>query len=251
MILTTSRRPRGASRLRRRVCASEKRSTGFFRARTGHRFYNSNSGRWLNRDPKGEGGGVNIYVFVNNDGVGKVDKLGEVPWAPEPPPSNAVTPQGPFPSCKIAVKCTWATAFGIPIPFKHCGLVIDTGNGVYEMHGTGGTINTQFMIPSSTSAATGPWTSQNPQVCACLVNRMATWNQLNVPRNNMCENSNWTLKCGLNKCSANVNWGSQSKPRGFNCRKCLRWSNPSSPIGAPTGSGGGCCTLYGPSPCPA
>ena len=218
---------------------------------TGHRFYSSETGRWLNRDPLGEGGGLNLVAFVNNDCVGKIDKLGEVPWKPEPPPSNAVTPQGPFTTCKVAVKCTWATVFGVPIPIKHCGLVINTGNGVFEMHGTGGTINTVYMVPSTASAATGPWKTQNPQVCACLVNRMSTWNQLKVPRNNRCQNSNWTLNCGLKKCKVNVNWGNQSKPLGFNCRTCLKWYVPKSPIGAPTGSPGGCCIQRGPAPCPA
>ena len=61
---------------RRRVCASEKRCTGIFGARTGHRFYNSDDGRWLNRDPIGEQGGLNEYGFVNNTPTFYVDLLG-------------------------------------------------------------------------------------------------------------------------------------------------------------------------------
>lgn len=60
-------RPAGASMktycLRSR--ASEKRSTGIFRVETGRRFYNSDSGRWLNRDPIEERGGLNVYSFVH------------------------------------------------------------------------------------------------------------------------------------------------------------------------------------------
>jgi len=32
----------------------------------GHRFYNPDSGSWLNRDPIEEKGGLNVYGFVNN-----------------------------------------------------------------------------------------------------------------------------------------------------------------------------------------
>jgi len=46
-------------RSRRCNCASEKRCTGIFGARTGHRFYNPDAGRWLNRDPIEEEGGFN------------------------------------------------------------------------------------------------------------------------------------------------------------------------------------------------
>jgi len=33
-------------------------------------------GRWLNRDPIGERGGLNLYAFVGNDGVNLWDLLG-------------------------------------------------------------------------------------------------------------------------------------------------------------------------------
>jgi uncharacterized protein RhaS with RHS repeats len=42
----------------------------------GYRFYDPGAGRWLNRDPIGEEGGVNLYGMVGNDGVGRVDVLG-------------------------------------------------------------------------------------------------------------------------------------------------------------------------------
>jgi len=42
----------------------------------GYRFYNPNTGRWLNRDPIEERGGVNLYGFVGNDGITRSDKLG-------------------------------------------------------------------------------------------------------------------------------------------------------------------------------
>ena len=42
----------------------------------GHRYYDPKHGRWLSRDPIGEGGGVNLYGFVGNDGVNRSDYLG-------------------------------------------------------------------------------------------------------------------------------------------------------------------------------
>jgi RHS repeat-associated protein len=45
----------------------------------GFRYYMPDMGRWAGRDPIGEQGGVNLYGFVGNDGVGTVDVLGREP----------------------------------------------------------------------------------------------------------------------------------------------------------------------------
>ncbi|TAE89037.1 MAG: hypothetical protein EAZ81_13175 [Verrucomicrobia bacterium] len=42
----------------------------------GYRYYTPQTGRWINRDPIEEKGGLNLYGFVGNDGVGKWDYLG-------------------------------------------------------------------------------------------------------------------------------------------------------------------------------
>jgi RHS repeat-associated protein len=44
----------------------------------GQRYYNPALGRWLNRDPIEELGGVNLYAYVGNDPVGRFDALGEM-----------------------------------------------------------------------------------------------------------------------------------------------------------------------------
>jgi len=41
-----------------------------------YRFYSPQLGRWINRDPIGEAGGINLYGFVGNDGVNFLDFLG-------------------------------------------------------------------------------------------------------------------------------------------------------------------------------
>ena len=39
-------------------------------------FYSPQTGRWLSRDPAGEKGGINLYVFAKNDAVDETDLLG-------------------------------------------------------------------------------------------------------------------------------------------------------------------------------
>jgi RHS repeat-associated protein len=58
-------------------------STKYFDAETGlsyfgGRYYNAGLGRWLNRDPLDELGGVNLYAYVGNDPLDRVDPLGEM-----------------------------------------------------------------------------------------------------------------------------------------------------------------------------
>jgi RHS repeat-associated protein len=50
------------------------------------RDYDSDSGRWPNRDPIGERGGKNLFAFVGNDSVNKSDFLGWAPSNPKPKP---------------------------------------------------------------------------------------------------------------------------------------------------------------------
>jgi len=51
----------------------------------GYRFYDPGAGRWLNRDPIGEAGGLNLYGMVGNDALSSYDELGliaqAIPWA--------------------------------------------------------------------------------------------------------------------------------------------------------------------------
>jgi hypothetical protein len=41
-----------------------------------HAFYNPNTGRWLNRDPIEERGGVNLYAVASNEPLSKIDTDG-------------------------------------------------------------------------------------------------------------------------------------------------------------------------------
>jgi len=46
----------------------------------GYRYYDPKTGRWPSRDPIEEEGGLNLYGFVGNDGLGKIDVLGKEFW---------------------------------------------------------------------------------------------------------------------------------------------------------------------------
>jgi len=45
----------------------------------GYRFYDSATQRWLNRDPIGELGGINLYQYCYNDPINHIDPDGETP----------------------------------------------------------------------------------------------------------------------------------------------------------------------------
>jgi len=42
-------------------------------------YYDPGIQRWINRDPKSEEGGINLFNFVNNDSVGQIDPYGLTP----------------------------------------------------------------------------------------------------------------------------------------------------------------------------
>jgi len=42
----------------------------------GYRFYNASAGRWLNRDPIEEEGGLNLYAFVASEPIASFDAYG-------------------------------------------------------------------------------------------------------------------------------------------------------------------------------
>ena len=50
----------------------------------GYRYYSPDMGRWLNREPLGEAGALNIYSFVNNNSLRYIDLLGLLIKSPSP-----------------------------------------------------------------------------------------------------------------------------------------------------------------------
>ena len=81
-------------------CEAQKSRTGRFgNATSGYRFYNASTGRWLNRDPIQERGGINLYSYVRNSPVNESDPLGLDRNHNAPPSSDYVfpTPGNNFP----------------------------------------------------------------------------------------------------------------------------------------------------------
>jgi RHS repeat-associated protein len=65
----------------------------------GYRYYDSQIGRWLNRDPLEERGGINLYGFVGGDPISRVDVDGRSAVASAIPVAVvAAAVDGPFPA---------------------------------------------------------------------------------------------------------------------------------------------------------
>ena len=48
----------------------------------GYRYYDPFTGRWPSRDPIAERGGLNLYVFIGNDGLNSLDYMGMIDLGP-------------------------------------------------------------------------------------------------------------------------------------------------------------------------
>ena len=90
----------------------------------GYRFYSPGVERWMNRDPLGERGGINLYGFVQNDPVNFVDPegLARVPL-PRIRPNSKWNPKGRDPRTDMAKKFdkrfydTVGDGIGLFLPF--------------------------------------------------------------------------------------------------------------------------------------
>ena len=71
-----------------------------FLPQSAHCFYNATTGRWLSRDPVHEKGGKNLYGFVGNSSINKLDRLG---LAYGNPPSGPNGPQRPPATCPLCM----------------------------------------------------------------------------------------------------------------------------------------------------
>ena len=83
----------------------------------GYRFYDPNLQRWLNRDPIGELGAINLYGFVGNNPINFVDPFGLLTavFVGGPSPADAQNSSGnPFGHAAIAFTGQGIFSFGTP-----------------------------------------------------------------------------------------------------------------------------------------
>jgi RHS repeat-associated protein len=65
----------------------------------GYRFYDPQTQRWLSRDPINEAGGINLYGFVGNSPLNRIDPFGlDYGWPVVPPPGYppSIPPKPPL-----------------------------------------------------------------------------------------------------------------------------------------------------------
>jgi RHS repeat-associated protein len=127
---TTSRPPRtvnppnpmASNRLRRKSANAKSIRVADY----GYRYYDPLTGRWPSRDPLEEKGGMNLYVFVGNDGVGNWDFLGlDAGWKP------------------LSMDSGWelresTVQKNVKLDFKNGTMIINGGLGVAVYTGAGG-----------------------------------------------------------------------------------------------------------------
>ena len=82
-----------------------------------YRYYDPVTGRWPSRDPLQENSGINLYGFINNDGINKLDYLGLVDpdvWLNGEDPD----PNRPQPAPR-APRMIADNTFDVPLPYDH------------------------------------------------------------------------------------------------------------------------------------
>lgn len=67
-------------------------------------FLDSNLGRWINRDPIGERGGLNLYRYANNNPVNEIDPLGLTVYVYYHPAFPSAFPNDPFNHTAIVLR---------------------------------------------------------------------------------------------------------------------------------------------------
>lgn len=90
----------------------------------GFRFYDPTPSRWLNRDPMGEYGGINLFEPVCNSPLNCVDSDGRL--APTPVPAPISAPPGPSIASGLFTgggEITLGSALGLGIPVAVGGVV--------------------------------------------------------------------------------------------------------------------------------
>ncbi|MCW5556150.1 MAG: RHS repeat-associated core domain-containing protein [Verrucomicrobiae bacterium] len=92
----------------------------------GYRYYDPSTGRWLNRDPIEENGGINLYGFVHNDPVDKIDPFGKQVAVPIPVPPITI----PVPPPAILIGGAFCAGVAVGTVINECTPVGRIGEGI-------------------------------------------------------------------------------------------------------------------------
>jgi len=178
------------------------------------------------RDPIGyRGSPYDLYEYVDAQPLRKTDPSGKlgVPGCVADPYTDPPTTPFSGTKCRIAVRCGPATYSGVRVG-THCGLIVETDDGISSVDGTGGCENNfNWVTPVVDYGTTGPFTDFDISVCECLRTRSKQWNDMDLPRDPFGNNSNTSLGCLTKKCGVSIDFGSSGAPSGFERKCCFKW----------------------------
>ena len=110
---------------------------------------------------------------------------------------------------------------------EHCDLIVITGGSHgWDVGGSGGKINHINWQPADPGwGLLGDPDSEPDSTCDCLLQETNRWDQKNIPRNTLSNNSNWTLNCLTQKCGLQFTFGHGGSllgpiGSGGSCPKC-------------------------------
>ncbi|MCI5138790.1 MAG: RHS repeat-associated core domain-containing protein, partial [Candidatus Electrothrix sp. AR1] len=106
----------------------------------GYRFYSPGVGRWINRDPIGEAGGINLYGFVGNDPVDLVDTWGLF-YYNKPPPATVPVAGKTLDALNCLEKCLQDETDDTGLCLRISGGAEKTGHSKNSHHGKGTAID--------------------------------------------------------------------------------------------------------------
>jgi hypothetical protein len=125
-------------------------------------FYNPGTGRWLNRDPIGEHGGLNNYGVVSNCPVSRVDtdgRQGYSPWPGHPPITFPPKPPNPSPKPTLFYWRPTHCSSPLSTAFIQVGI---TPNGSFVDDGKHGVLSSKPKCPPLYPASDGSFFQDTP-----------------------------------------------------------------------------------------
>ena len=117
----------------------------------GHRYYDPATGRWLNRDPIGYAGGINLYGYVGGDPVSRAD-----PWGLSPQVNIGLSGTGE------ALFWSWYGGSGVTITLDQPN-PLDWSLSGYTYSGAGGGLGVGGMVGGEVTG-TPFWGSATPGI---------------------------------------------------------------------------------------